>query len=65
MGIRQANKKITLFFLHEIPKSTIKINVHTMKITYFCEKSIKIDIFCVLAADMVETKGKLGAGKFR
>ena len=35
MGIRQANKKITLFFLHEIPKSTIKMNVHTMKITFF------------------------------
>ena len=34
MGIRQANKKITLFFPHEIPESTIEIIL--TQISKFC-----------------------------
>ena len=57
MGIGQANKKITLFFPHEIPESTIRIILTQISVWDF--------VFYPRAADMVETKGKLGAVKFR
>ena len=56
MGIGEANKKITLFFPHEIPESTIRIILTQISVLDF--------VFYRRAANMAETKGKLGRLSF-